>query len=94
MMLGELLRSLSTAPDDEISCRCAGNAGRLARLRAAAAAQDESPAAYARRALCLFLETASEEEWATAMGHMRDDAMPGDRLIELAIERKLRQDGA
>jgi ApbE superfamily uncharacterized protein (UPF0280 family) len=94
MMLGEVLRRLSETSDDELALSFAGDAVQLARIRTAAEKRGQSLATYIRDAVSLFLDRASEEELATAMGHMRDDPMPGDRLVKLAIERQLRQDAA
>src|SRR3546814_21196307 len=61
---------------------------RLARIQAAAAAREESLGTYIHDAIRRFLDTASEEEWTTAMGRLHDDPMPGDRITDLAIERR------
>lgn len=94
MMLGQLLRCLRDAPDDEIASGFAGDLVRLARVQAAAAARDQSLGGYIHDAIRRFLDTASEEEWTTAMGQLHDDPAPGDRITDLAIERQLRRDEA
>src|SRR3546814_11362061 len=84
MMLGQLLRSLPEASDDEIASGFTGDLVRLARIQAAAAAREQSLGTYIHDAICRFLDTASEEEWTTAMGSLHDEPMPGDRITDLA----------
>src|SRR3546814_4025045 len=67
MMLGQLLRSLPEASDDEIVAGFTGDLVRLARIQAAAAAREQSLGIYIRDAIRRFLDTTSEEEWTTAM---------------------------
>ncbi|HET7410015.1 MAG TPA: hypothetical protein VFJ13_07425, partial [Paracoccaceae bacterium] len=50
-------------------------------LAAAAAADGESPAAWLRMAVADFDRFASEEDWATLVSRMRDDADPGSRCL-------------
>jgi hypothetical protein len=92
MMLGQLLRRLREAPEDEIAFGLAGDLVRFARVQAAATARGQSPGSYIHDAIRRFLDTASEEEWVAAMGLIHDDPTPGDRITDLAIERQLRRD--
>lgn len=93
MMLGEILQRLAAFTDDDIERGLGSDAELLGRLRAGAETHGQSLAGYIHAAACLFLERGSEEDWTTAMGRMRSDPSPGDRLVELAIEQQLRRDG-
>src|SRR3546814_4852026 len=92
MMFGYVLRRLSEISDDDVALILELDIVRLARLRTAADAQAQSLTGYIHDAVCWFLEKASEEDWTTAMGRMRSDPMPGDRLIELAVEQQLHRE--
>ena len=65
-----------------------------ARLAAAAAAEGESPAAWLRMAIADFDRFASEEDWATLVSHMRDDADPGSRFLLAVLEWRLAAAGS
>lgn len=93
MMLGELLSALARMSDDEIAAGLEGDDVLLARLRSAASAHGESLGDYLHCAVRRFLERGGEEDWTQAMGYLQSDPAPGDRLIEIAIERQLRHDG-
>lgn len=79
--------------DEEIALGLEGDPILLARVSAAARMRNDSLAAYLHGAVCRFLERAAEEDWSTAMARMQSDPAPGDRLLELAVERQLQRDG-
>lgn len=93
MMLGEALRDLAGLSDEDVARAFGGNSAMLERVSAAAAARQQSLSTYVYKAACLFLERASETDWSTALARMQSDGAPGDRLVELAVERQLDRDG-
>ncbi|HET9068303.1 MAG TPA: hypothetical protein VFN28_06635 [Amaricoccus sp.] len=61
----------------------------LARLRAAAAAGHETPAAYLRVAVADFGRFATEEDWATLMSRLRTGPEPGTTCLLAMLEWRL-----
>jgi len=93
MMLGQVMRGLDDANEQTILA-LVGDLVLFTRVRSAASALDQTAAAYVREAIGHFLNAATEEEWTSTTGRIQNDPTPGDRLIVLAIEQKLRRDGA
>jgi len=93
MMLGEAIRHLAGLSDEEVARAFGENGRMLERVRAAAAARQQSLSAYVYGAACMFLEHAAEADWSTAFARMQSDDAPGDRLVELALLRQLERDG-
>src|SRR3546814_15166926 len=88
MMLGQLLRSLPEASDDEIASGFTGALVRLARIQPAAAAREQSPGTYLQDAIRRFSDTASPEEWTPALGRLPDDPIPGTRHTDTALQSR------
>jgi hypothetical protein len=88
-MLGDILAAARrSAPEVE---RWLAEAGPdlAARLRAAAAAEGETPAAWLRIAAADFDRFASEEDWATLTSRLRDAAAPGTACLVAMLEWRL-----
>lgn len=94
MTLGELLGHLSHSVDELALFDLGLDLATLARACETAERLGESPTAYVFAACRSLIEQASEEEWTTLAGRMQTSFAPGDELISMAVERRLRRDEA
>ncbi len=58
----------------------------IGRVREAAAQQELTPGEFAGTAVRLFADTASDEEWVTALGQMARTREPGLELLRRALQ--------
>jgi len=65
-----------------------------ARLAATAAVNGETPAAFVMIAVADFARFASEEDWATLVSRLHDDAEPGTTCLTAMLEWRLAAMGA
>jgi hypothetical protein len=80
-MLGDLLAAARGSAADVERWLAAADPGLAARLRAAAAEDHETPAAYLRITVAEFGRFAGEEDWATLASRLRDSADPGTTCL-------------
>jgi hypothetical protein len=76
-MLGDLLAAARASSGSFQPWLEATDPGLAASIAAAAVREDLTPAQFVRAAVADFSRLASEEDWATLVSSMRDDADPG-----------------
>ena len=89
MMLGDMLAAARrSAPEAD---RWLGRAdpALAARLASAAAAESVSTAGFVRIAVADFGRFATEEDWATLVSRLRDDAEPGTTCLVAMLRWRL-----
>lgn len=89
MMLGDLLASARRSAAGVEHWLGAADPALAARLAAAALREGVSPAEYVRIAVADFTRFASEDDWATLVSRMRDDAEPGTACLLAMLEWRL-----
>ena len=80
-MLGDILAAARRSAPEVERWLAQADPDLAARLRAAAAAEGETPAAWLRIAVADFGRFADEETWATLTSRLRDSADPGAACV-------------
>ena len=89
MMLGDLLASARRSAAGVEHWLGATDPALAARLAAAALGEDVSPAAFVRIAVADFARFATEDDWATLVSRMREEAEPGTICLLVMLEWRL-----
>lgn len=89
MMLGDILTAARRSAGAVERWLAHADPALAGRLSAAAAAEGESPASFVRMAVADFNRFASEEDWATLVSRLRDDADPGTICLVAMLEWRL-----
>jgi hypothetical protein len=80
-MLGDILAAARRSAPEVEAWLARTDPDLAARLRAAAAREGVTPAAYLRIAAADFGRFAGEEDWASLTSRLRDDAAPGTTCL-------------
>lgn len=94
MLLGDIIARLDDeAVADETLVRL-GDLVLLGRVREAAAVEGETAGAFAARAVRLFSDSASDEDWVSMIGVMGQTTEPGMVCLRKMVEFALRPQAA
>lgn len=94
MLMGDILAAARRSTDGFEHWLRAADPTLADRLGKAATAEGVSPAGWARIAIADFDRHASEEDWASLVSRLRDDADPGRRCLLSMLEWRLAAAGA
>jgi hypothetical protein len=89
MLLGDLLASARASAGSFQSWLKASDPAFAAQVEVAAETERTSPAGFVRAAVADFSRLASEEDWATLVSSMRDDADPGTVCLLAMVHWRL-----
>ena len=89
MMLGDILAAARRSAASLERWLGSADPALAARVTEAAAANGETRAAFVRIAAAEFARFATEEDWATLMSRLRDDAEPGTTCLTAMLEWRL-----
>ena len=89
MLLGDLLAAARTSAGSFQSWLEASDPALAVRVEAAAESESMSPACFVRAAVADFARLAAEEDWATLLSSMRDDADPGTVCLLAMVRWRL-----
>lgn len=77
MLLGTLIRELEDETTAMETLVALGDLALLAKVESAAACDDLTPGAFAARAVAIFANSASDEDWVTLFGKLGRAEDPG-----------------
>lgn len=89
MMLGDLLAAARASAGSFQSWLQASDPALAAEIAGAAEREQMAPAGFVRAAVADFSRFASEEDWATLVSSMRDDADPGTVCLLAMVHWRL-----
>jgi hypothetical protein len=86
MLLGDLIARFDDPAVAAETLLALDDLALVGRVREAAAHQDLTPGEFAGTAVRMFADTASDEEWVTALGQMARTREPGLELLRRALQ--------
>jgi hypothetical protein len=89
MMLGDILAAVRRSEGGIERWLGEAEPDLAARLDEAAAAEGETARSFVRIAVADFSRFAGEDDWATLVSRLRDDADPGTTCLALMLEWRL-----
>jgi UDP-3-O-acyl-N-acetylglucosamine deacetylase len=89
MLLGDLIARFDDPIVAAETLLALGDLSLVGRVREAAVQQELTPGELASMAVRMFADTASDEEWVTALGQMARTPEPGLELLRRALQWSL-----